>query len=271
MLSYIVGGEPRWIAIGMLLVIGLILTLAPVVYVMLERLQMVKVAAVGILILIAPSSSSPREDWAALPQIVTTAKIPTELGFALLLGALAFAGAGGGQNLCQSNWIRDKGFGMGKYVPRIMSPVRRAEGRAVHRLRLRADSRKHGAAGRWWRFANVEQLVTFVLITFITITFTSLLAYATVYGQDGLPNSVAFVQSEGLVLADKVGGWFGRAVLVHRRLLALARRPASSTTRRACPPTCCAPPTCEGANESRLYFRIVWGLVAIGIAVLLFA
>jgi hypothetical protein len=32
------------------------------------------------------------------------------LGFAVLLGALAFAGAGGGQNLVQSNWIRDKGF-----------------------------------------------------------------------------------------------------------------------------------------------------------------
>ena len=41
----------------------------------------------------------------------------------MLLGALAFAGAGGGQNLCQSNWIRDKGFGMGSYVPRITSPV----------------------------------------------------------------------------------------------------------------------------------------------------
>ena len=43
----------------------------------------------------------------------TSAQHPAELGFALLLGALAFAGAGGGQNLCQSNWIRDKGFGMG--------------------------------------------------------------------------------------------------------------------------------------------------------------
>ena len=39
MISYLVGGEPRWIAVAMLVVIGLILTLAPVVYVMLERLQ----------------------------------------------------------------------------------------------------------------------------------------------------------------------------------------------------------------------------------------
>jgi hypothetical protein len=39
-----------------------------------------------------------------------------------LLGALAFAGAGGGQNLCQSNWIRDKGFAMGEYVPQDHQP-----------------------------------------------------------------------------------------------------------------------------------------------------
>ncbi len=50
-------------------------------------------------------------------------EFPTELGFALMLSALVFAGAGGGQNLVQSNWIRDKGFGMGAYVPRLVSPI----------------------------------------------------------------------------------------------------------------------------------------------------
>ena len=53
MITYLFGGEPRWIAIGMLVVIGLILTLAPVVYVALERLQIVKIAAVGLLIVVA--------------------------------------------------------------------------------------------------------------------------------------------------------------------------------------------------------------------------
>ena len=44
-------------------------------------------------------------------------------GVITLLGALAYAGAGGGQNLCQSNWIRDKGLGMGRHAPRIVSPL----------------------------------------------------------------------------------------------------------------------------------------------------
>ena len=48
MLTYLFGaGDPRWIAIGILLVIGVILTFAPVVYVMLERLIAVKIAAVA--------------------------------------------------------------------------------------------------------------------------------------------------------------------------------------------------------------------------------
>ena len=48
MLTYLFGGgDPRWIAIGILVVIGVILTFAPVVYVMLERLIVVKVAASG--------------------------------------------------------------------------------------------------------------------------------------------------------------------------------------------------------------------------------
>ena len=71
-----------------------------------------------------------------------------ELGFALLLGALAFAGAGGGQNLVQSNWIRDKGFGMGELRPAAGQPDhRRAGGRAEHRLRLRARPRRTCPAG----------------------------------------------------------------------------------------------------------------------------
>jgi hypothetical protein len=90
------GGSPKWIAIGFLIVIGLILTLAPVVYVALERIQMVKVAAVGVLIVVAAIFAIGANAWADLPDIVTQARIPAEeLGFAVLLGALAFAGAGG--------------------------------------------------------------------------------------------------------------------------------------------------------------------------------
>ena len=67
--------------------------------------------------------STPARGARCRPVSSACGHVPLELGFALLLGAVAFAGAGGGQNLCQSNWIRDKGFGMGQYVPRLVSAV----------------------------------------------------------------------------------------------------------------------------------------------------
>src|SRR5918998_481081 len=53
LVTYLFGGNRTGIAIGMLVVVGLILTLAPVVYVALERAQMLKVAAVLSLFVIA--------------------------------------------------------------------------------------------------------------------------------------------------------------------------------------------------------------------------
>src|SRR4029453_13059043 len=99
LITYLFGGERRWIAIGMLIAIGLILTLAPVVYVALEKAQMLKVAAVLTLFIVGAILAVGASAWADAPKIITQPRIPTELGFALLLGALAFAGAGGGQNL----------------------------------------------------------------------------------------------------------------------------------------------------------------------------
>src|ERR687889_2217116 len=69
--SYVFGGTPTYIAIGMLVTIGLILTLAPVVYVALERAQMLKVAAVILLFLVGAVFAVGADAWADLPQVVT--------------------------------------------------------------------------------------------------------------------------------------------------------------------------------------------------------
>ena len=62
-----------------MILIGLILTLAPVVYVALESAQMLKVAAVLTLFLIAAIFAIGAQGWANGPQVVTQPRIPTEL------------------------------------------------------------------------------------------------------------------------------------------------------------------------------------------------
>ena len=268
--TYLFGGEPRWIAIGMLIVIGLILTLAPVVYVALERAQMLKVAAVLTLFIVGAIFAVGASAWADAPQIVTQPRIPTELGYALLLGALAFAGAGGGQNLVQSNWIRDKGFGMGKYVPRLVSPITGQPEAAPSTGYVFEPTQENLRRWRgWWRFANIEQLTTFVLITFLTILFTSLLAYSTVFGRGELENNIGFLEIEGQVLGERVGTWFQYFfwAIGAFALFAAALGIVDYTSRLAADVVKTS--YARNANESKIYAGLVWGLVLIGIVVLL--
>ncbi|RSM90596.1 hypothetical protein DMH04_03795 [Kibdelosporangium aridum] len=271
MVTYLWGGNVRWIAIGMLIAIGLILTLAPIVYVALERAEMLKVAMVLVLVVVGAAFAITADAWSALPQIVTEASVPVEpLGFALLLGALAFAGAGGGQNLVQSNWIRDKQFGMGRYVPRIASPVTGKPEAAPSTGFIFEPTPDNLSRWRsWWRLANREQLYTFVLITFVSILFTSLLAYSTVYGKPGLSNSIGFLRVEGEQLNAAVGGWFGAFFwfVGAFALFAAALGIVDYTSRLAADVIKTA--YARQAKESSLYFGLVWALVLVGCVVLL--
>jgi len=271
LVTYLFGGNRTWIAIGMLIVIGLILTLAPVVYVALERAQMLKVAAVLTLFVVGAIFAVGAAAWSDVPKIITQPRIPVEeLGFALLLGALAFAGAGGGQNLVQSNWIRDKGFGMGEYVPRLVSPVTGQPEAAPSTGYVFEPTDENMRRWRgWWKFANTEQLTTFVLITFLTILFTSLLAYSTVYGREGLENNIGFLEVEGQVLADRVGSWFQYFfwAIGAFSLFAAALGIVDYTSRLAADVVKTS--YARNASESKIYAGLVWGLVLIGIVVLL--
>ena len=269
------GGDARYIAVASLLVIGTALTLAPVVYVALERLLFVKVGAVVVLMVMAIWLAIQPESWRALPAGFSTgARIPTELGFALLMAASAFAGAGGGQNLCQSNYIRDKGFGMGRYVPRLVSPVTGVE-EAAHTTTatfiFEPTARNMDNWRRWWRFANVEQLLTFVLVTIATIALTSMLAHSTLYGKPNLPNNVTFLLREGQELEAIVGPWFG--VLFWSigafSLFATSMGIVDYTSRLAADVLKTAYLRGSTVSESRIYFGLVWGMVALGVMIIL--
>ncbi len=271
LVTYLVGGSVVPIAIGMLLVIGVTLTLAPVVYQALEKVEWFKVIAVILLLIVAAVFAIDADAWADAPEIVTEAGLPIEaLGFALLMGALAFAGAGGGQNLCQSNWIRDKGFGMGAYVPKIVSPLTgHPEAKPSTGFVFEPTPENLGRWERWWKFANREQLSTFVLITFVTITFTSLLAYATVFGEEGLASDITFIQAEGIALNEAVGGWFGTFfwVIGAISLFAAALGIVDYTARLSA--DVFATVYFKNANESKIYFGLVWGMIVTGSVVLL--
>src|SRR5688572_5464941 len=272
--SYLFGGQPATIAIVSLLVIGFSLTFAPVIYVALERLIFVKVAAVLILAVIGMSVAIEPETWRALPVgFLSFGRIPEGLSIALIFGAVAFAGSGGAQNLCQSNWIRDKGFGMGQYVPRLVSPITGtvAAAPAVSSYIFETTPANMARWQSWWRFANIEQVFSFVLVTVITITFTSMLAHSTLFGEPGLPNNVSFLRIEAERMQAMVGRWFGVLFLATGAfsLFGSAMGIIDYTSRLAADILKTTYLQKSSMSESRMYFWLVWGMVGLGCSILL--
>jgi hypothetical protein len=121
----------------------------------------------------------------------------------------------------------------------------------------------------WWKFANLEQVFTFVLITFLTILFTSLLAYSTVFGREGLASDISFIQTEGEVLGERVGSWFTYFfwIIGSFSLFAAALGIVDYTSRLAA--DVLKTSYLQKTNESKLYAGLVWGLIAVGVLVLL--
>src|SRR5215208_5964587 len=186
------GGNVKLLAVLGLASIAIALTMAPVVYTLVERIEFFKVGIILFFIVVAIATAITADAWGALPDAVTNfGRLPEGLPLALVLPALAFAGAGGGQNLVQSNWMRDKGYGMGVHVPHLASPVTG--------YTFREDETNLSRWKGWWDVANKEQLVSFVAITIVTIVLMSMLAYSTVFGIEG-ENNITFLEAEGNAL-----------------------------------------------------------------------
>ncbi len=159
---------------------------------------------------------------------------------------------------------------MGSYVPRIVSPITgQPEAAPSTGFVFEPTEENLGRWRIWWKFANREQLSTFVLITFLSIVFMSLLAYSTVYGRPDLPDDIGFLQVEGEVLAATVGAWFGVFFwfIGAFSLFAAALGIVDYTSRLAA--DVIKTSYLHDAKESTIYFVLVWGLVLIGCAILL--
>jgi hypothetical protein len=270
LVTYLVGGSVRWITIGMLVAIGLLLTMSRVVYHTLERAQALKMMAIGVLIIGAISLAMPLQVWTEAPLLAARPDLPVAIfGWAMLAGAIAYAGAGGPSNLCMSSWIRDKGFGMASHAPRIESPLFGEPVAAPGtgwRFEINVESLKHWSA--WWRFAKIEQLSTFVAMTLITIVFTSVLSSSLLHGRPDLPHDISFLGLEAQVLSERVGGWFGSLFLVVGAfaLFMTAVGVVDVTARLAA--DVLRTVYWSGGNESIIYSVIVWTIVVFGTAVI---
>ncbi len=265
------------ITIGTLLLIGVVLTVSPVVYKTMEKIQFFLVGLIVLFIIYIALTAITGEAWLELGRGFTTdiADIPSgveTIGAATMLGAIAFAGAGGTLNLVQSNWIRDKGLGMGSRIPKIVSPITGDEEAAPSiGYFFPQDERNLRRWRAWWKLAHREQFTAFFVIGLASILLFMVLTYATV-GTGTDAEEFDFVRLQGEALQRLEGEWVGIAFWITGMIVLLTTNLAlidmvGRVTADIIKTNWLR--TSTRWTESRLYFLVVWAMIAFGSVILL--
>ena len=211
--------KSHYLAIGFLLLMGIILTLGPVLYRTVEKIAMtlIVLGVPGIFILTLVLAS--KTDWQALfAGIVGVGEgyrfLPKGISIASFLAAFAFAGAGGNLNLAQSFYIKEKGYGMGKFAGRITSILTgKVEDIKLEGAKFEMNSQNLIRFKKWWKLINLEHLLVFWFIGAVTICLLGLLAFSTAFGKTTPAAGIDFVLYEASAIAQKTFPFFGTLFL----------------------------------------------------------
>jgi len=274
LLAWEIGGSTRVYAVAGLVLCGLILTLGPVVYRTIEAVQMALVAVIFTLALALAAIVVDADSVAALARgALRVGHVPDGMDLPLLLGALAFAGAGGTANLAQSNYVKDKGYGMGRWIGRITSPFSgREESGSEVGLVFPDDPESRVRWTGWWRRANAEHAFSFWLLCLLSLTLFCLLTHALLGVHGRVPEGLSCIADEAAGLEERFGAvarhaflWAGIAVLFSTELgiLDAVTRVVSDLVKS----TWLLED--ERWSVSRLYFTVLWGFIGFGVMVLL--
>lgn len=202
----------KYLSIGFLIAMGLILSLGPVLYKTVERLQKLLIMVGVPSIFVISILLADRTDWSAAARGVVGSGdgfflLPAGISVASFLAALAYAGAGGNLNLAQSFYVKEKGFGMGKYSGKITSVItgkRRDNKPLLTGTAFEPTGENLKEFKKWWRNVNIEHFLVFWLTGSITIILLSLLAYVTTYGAGGNKSDISFVIREGAAIGQQL-------------------------------------------------------------------
>jgi hypothetical protein len=270
-LSFVVGGNPTIYAVAGLLATGLVLSVGPVIYRTLETVELMLVGIVLATLVFASLWVVKADSVVQLGEGLMSSTLPVGMDMALFLGALAFAGAGGPTNLAQSNYVKDKGYGMGAYIGRLVSPLTgRDEAVAEIGYRFPQTPENLNRWRRWWKAANWEHFLVFLAAGSASMVLLCLIAYSTVQ-DSSVTQDMGFIRTMADTFAREVGPWFsvlylvmGMAVLYSTEIAVvdiLGRLVAEivkvNYLRERARPT-----------QSELYLAVVWTVIGSGILIL---
>jgi len=272
-LSFMWGVQPVVYGVTSMILIGLVLSLGPVVYKTMEKLQFVMVVCIltfVVVLFVAVVKADSIFEMAA--GTANVGYIPDGIEMPMLLGAIAYAGAGGILNMSQSNYIKDKSYAMGAYIGRITSlvtgSVEAIPDTGFLPRRTEENARRWKA---WWRAANWEHFMVFFVLGAVSLIMLSCIAHSTVDGQD-IGKGMDFIRQQGVRIGQdfsplaRTGFWLaGVLVLVTTEmgLMDMVARVSADLVRTL---------WTRGSETwtlRRLYYIFLWAEILLGCGILL--
>jgi len=281
--SHLVGiNDFRLIAVPFLIIIGLILSSGKTVYGRMEKLTMTIILIAAPFILILAILLSSPSDWVSLGQGLVGKGdgfnfLPMGIAFATFLAAFAYSGAGGNLNLTQSIYIKEKGYGMGKYSQKISGFFR---SKKHERIKLEGtdfvmNKKNLNNFKIWWKRISLEHLIVFWFVGLVTMLFLMLLSFTTTYKQGNLGEGIGFVISEGLMIGQTLTPFIGLLFLIAVVIMLFQTQLGVMDSTSRIMSENFALKRLEKSkkakiNLSKIYFIFLWAQIAFGIILFLF-
>lgn len=272
----------KWLAICMLLVIGMILSTGKTVYGLMEKttktLLIIGVPFIFFLALFLATST----DWTALFHGVVGSGhgfwfLPSGISLATFFAAFAYSGAGGNLNLTQSIYIKEKGYGMGKYSQKIVGLFHSKNAPNIKLSGENFVTNKQSLTRfqAWWRAINIEHFTVFLFVGAFSMLMLMLLSYAATFGLPSNAEGINFVINEGRFIGEKLFPVFGTLFLLVASLMLFQTQLGimDSTSRIMSENLAIIKLKNKKNGEinlSKIYYFFVWSQILFGIILFLF-
>lgn len=168
----------QWAASGLIVVTALILLFGGTIERMLEYVSWFMLAYIFLFLVAVNLFFVPGARWLeTIKGFFVVRGLDANLDWALMGALAATAGSGGIGNLTITNWMRDKGFGMGSKVGAIASAIGSQEVPLSHIgaiFRITGESLRRWRM--WWRYVQFDQIWLWGLFCLIGMFLTVNLA-----------------------------------------------------------------------------------------------
>lgn len=211
--------EVKILAVAFLLFTGIVLTLGKTLYHTMEFIQKLIIVFGLPFIILLVILITKKADWVETGLgLIGKGQgwwfFPPGVALASFLGAFAYSGAGGNLNFAQSYYIKEKGFGMGKYTQKITSLF--TSGKKTIELDgtdFIDNESNYSLWKKWWFLVSREHFIVFWFLGFLTIILLSILAKSLVFGEAST-SGIDFLYQQSSILHSKLGSVFGLGFLV---------------------------------------------------------